>query len=232
MSRVGIFTTSMLVACFAASGWAEISTDEGNRLRAASTVVQEMRHAPDGGVPEDLWNRAECVAVIPSLKKAAFMIGGEYGRGVLTCRNGASWGAPSFIELAKGSWGLQIGAQEIDLVLLVMNRHGIEKLLHDNVALGADASIAAGPLGRAAAADTDLQMKAEILSYSRAQGLFAGIDLSGGVLKSDVDANIDAYGQGVSAERILFGQPPTSVPAQAREFVNTLNRAIATSGRK
>jgi lipid-binding SYLF domain-containing protein len=113
-----------------------------------------------------------------------------------------------------------------------MNRHGIEKLMQDNVALGADASAAAGPVGRTAAADTDLRMKAEILSYSRAQGLFAGIDLSGGVLKSDVDANADAYGQGVNAEPLLFGPAPASVPAQARAFVDTLSRAIATSGRK
>jgi lipid-binding SYLF domain-containing protein len=231
MSRLGVLT-SMLVACLAANGWAEISTDEAKRLNEASTAVQDMRRAPDGGIPADLWNRADCVAVIPSLKKVAFVIGGEYGRGVLTCRNGASWGAPAFIELAKGSWGLQIGAQEIDFVLLVMNRRGIEKLLHDNVALGADASIAAGPVGRTAAADTDLQMKAEILSYSRAQGLFAGIDLSGGVLKADVDANIDAYGQGINTERILFGQLPGSLPAQALAFVDTLSRAVATSGRR
>jgi lipid-binding SYLF domain-containing protein len=212
--------------------WAGLAqADQTSRLRNATSVLQEMRSAPDKGISEDLWNRAECVAVIPSVKKAAFVIGGEYGKGVLSCRSGKGWSAPVFIELEKGSWGFQIGAQEIDLVLLVMNRRGIEKLLESKVALGADASVAAGPVGRAAQASTDAQMSAEILSYSRAHGLFAGIDISGGVLKPDTDANKEIYGD-VSARDILLGNK-VAVPAVARDFEHALSREFrATTGRR
>src|SRR5437762_1734484 len=130
---------------------ASISTAEVKRLENATAVLRDMRDQPDKGIPEKLWERAACVVVIPDLKKAAFGIGGEYGRGVMSCRTGERWNAPVFMQLAKGSWGLQIGAAEMDLVLLVMNRNGAEKLLQDKVSLGADASIAAGPVGRAAA---------------------------------------------------------------------------------
>src|SRR5262249_49446305 len=150
---------------------------------------------PDKDVPKDLWDRSQCVLVVPSLKKAAFIIGGEYGKGLMSCRTNGQWSAPIFMQVGKGSWGLQIGAQSIDLVLLVMNQSGMEKLLRNKVSLGAEASIAAGPVGRDARAATDAQMKAEILSYSRAQGLFAGINLSGGVVQSDNDDNQDLYGK-------------------------------------
>jgi len=194
-------------------------------------VLSELRAAPDKGIPEDLWNKADCVAVIPSVKKAAFVFGGEYGKGVMSCRTGKGWSAPVFLELEKGSWGFQIGAQQIDLVLLVMNRSGVEKMLEDKVSLGADASVAAGPVGRAAAASTNAQMSAQILSYSRAQGLFAGIDISGGVLKPDKDANREIYKDANPRDVLLAGNVP--VPAIARDFVNTLEReARATTGRK
>jgi lipid-binding SYLF domain-containing protein len=213
--------------CFAASALASDTT----RLAAASDVVKELRDTPDKGIPENLWEKAECVAVIPSVKKAAFVFGGEYGKGVLSCRNGSGWSAPVFLQLAKGSWGAQIGAEEIDLVLLVMNRRGIDKLLKDKVSLGGDASAAAGPLGRSAAAETDAQMSAEILSYSRAQGLFAGIDLSGGVLRPDKDANVDMYGADVNLQNVLFSHH--TVPAAAQAFVRTLgSEARATTGVK
>ena len=163
----------------------------GNRPPCSTKFSGE----PDKDIPQDLWDKAKCVIVIPSLKKAAFGIGGEYGKGMMSCRHDAAWSAPVFMLLEKGSWGFQIGAESIDLVLLVMNERGMEKLLQDKVSLGADASVAAGPLGRTAQAATDAQMNAEIVSYSRAQGLFAGIDLSGGVLKADMDANRDLYGR-------------------------------------
>ena len=170
---------------FAAPAFATLNGNEVKRLGDAASVLTELRAAPDAGIPQDLWNRAQCVLVIPSMKKAAFVIGGETGSGVMSCRRGTGWSAPVFMHLAKGSFGLQIGAQEIDLVLLVMNRGGVDKLLQNKVSLGADVSLTAGPIGRSANAATDAQMSAEMLSYSRSQGLFAGIDLSGGVLHPD-----------------------------------------------
>src|SRR5438067_11980735 len=185
---------SSVLLLSAVAALAEVSSSESKRLSDAATVVREFRAAPDKGIPEDLWNKAECVAVIPSVKKAAFIIGGEFGKGVMSCRNGQAWSAPVFLELQKGSAGFQIGAEQVDLVLLMMNRSGVDKLLSDKVNLGADASIAAGPVGRTGAAATDARMTAEILAYSRAKGLFAGIDLSGGSLRPDREANAGAYG--------------------------------------
>jgi lipid-binding SYLF domain-containing protein len=198
---------------------------EATRLQESATVVKELRAAPDSGIPEQLWDDAACVAVIPSVKKAAFVVGGEYGKGVMSCREANGWSAPVFLELAKGSWGAQIGAQQIDLVLLVMNKTGAQKLLQDKVSLGGDASVAAGPVGRSAHAATDAQLKAEILSYSRSQGVFAGVDLSGGVLRPDEDANKDLYGASVKPQDVLFGHH--AVPAAARGFVQTLSQPIA-----
>jgi len=221
-----------------AAGWllaagtaaAAISTAETKRLQNAAAVIADMHGQPDKGIPEKLWARAECVAVIPDLKKAAFGIGGEYGRGVMSCKTGEKWNAPVFMQLAKGSWGLQIGAAEMDLVLLVMNRDGAEKLLKDKVSLGADATVAAGPVGRDAAAATDARLSAQILSYSRTHGLFAGIDLSGGVLGPDKDANADVYGPSVDANAIAFGN--TTAPAEAQPLLKQLSaEAVGTSGK-
>ena len=211
---------------------ATISTAETNRLRESAKVVRELRDMPDKGIPDDLWNRAECVVVIPNMKKAAFGIGGEYGRGVMSCRSANGWTAPVFMTLAKGTWGLQIGAEQVDLVLLVMNKRGAEKMLQDNISLGADASVAAGPVGRAGTASTDAQFSAEILSYSRAAGVFAGIDLSGGVLRPDKDSNTDVYGPNRAARDIVAGTG-VPVPAAATDFVRSLgSEARATTGKK
>ena len=212
---------------------AAISTAETTRLNDAATVVQELRDMPEKGIPDELWSRARCVVVIPSLKKAAFGIGGEYGRGVMSCRRQDSgWSAPLFMQLAKGSWGLQIGAEQVDLVLLVMNDRGAEKLLEDKVSLGADASVAAGPVGRSGTASTDAQFSAEILSYSRAQGVFAGIDISGGVLRPDADSNTDVFGPSRDPRDIVFGSD-VIVPPAARGFLRALaSEARATTGQK
>jgi lipid-binding SYLF domain-containing protein len=209
-----------------------LSTGETKRLNDAATVLREIHAVPDKDVPQDLWNKAACVAVIPGLKKAAFVVGGEYGKGLMSCRHAGAWSSPVFMELEKGSWGLQIGAQSIDLVLLIMNEHGVDKLLGNKVTLGADASVAAGPVGRNAAAATDAQLKAEILSYSRTQGLFAGVDLSGGVLHPDKDDNADLYGAGVSAHDVLVAGT-VETPEVARAFVHALDRngTVGTSGR-
>jgi len=227
IASAAILTTAVLgVATFAR---ADISTGEASRLREASTVVRELRDAPDKGIADDLWAKAECVVVIPSMKKAALGLGGEYGRGVMSCKRGAEWSAPIFMTLAKGSWGLQIGFEETDLILLVMNQRGADKLLNNKVSLGADASAAAGPVGRTGAAATDAQFSAEILTYSRARGVFAGIDLSGGVLKPDDDANADVYGKGKTPKGIMT--EAVTVPAEARPFVQSLS-VSATSGKK
>jgi len=226
MKRITLFVSVLGVLSVGVA-----SADQTSRLRNATSVLNELRATPDKGIPEELWAKADCVAVIPSVKKAAFIVGGEYGKGVMSCRNAKTWSAPVFLELEKGSWGAQIGGQEIDLVLLVMNRRGIEKLLESKVALGADASVAAGPVGRAAQAATDAQMGAEILSYSRAHGLFAGIDISGGVLKPDNDANKEVYGDQNARDVLLGGKAP--VPAIAKEFVRSLSREFAaTTGKR
>jgi len=206
------------------AAFAALSKDEVTRLEDAATIIGELRDAPDNGIPQDLWKKAECVVVIPSMKKAAFVVGGEYGSGVMSCRTATDWSAPVFMQLAKGSWGLQIGAAQTDLVLLVMNRKGVDKLLKDKVALGVDASVAGGPVGRTATAATDAQMKAEMLSYSRTQGLFAGIDLSGGMLRPDKNALARAYGSAVTAREVIAGASGTKAPAAARAFLQALAR--------
>jgi len=201
---------------------ADLSTKEASRIQEAATVLQEIHGVPDKDIPSDLWDRAACVMVVPGLKKAAFVVGGEYGKGLMSCRHDGGWTAPIFMQVGKGSWGLQIGAQSIDLVLLVMNEKGMEKMLRNKVSLGAEASIAAGPVGRDARAATDAQLKAEILSYSRAQGLFAGINLSGGVLRPDGDDNEDVYGKNVTPTAILTGN--TAAPGATQPFMNALRR--------
>src|SRR3954464_3408944 len=183
---------------------ADLSTREANRIQEAATVISEIHGVPDKDIPQELWDRAACVIVVPGLKKAAFVIGGEYGKGLMSCRHDGAWSAPIFMQIEKGSWGLQIGAQSIDLVLLVMNANGMEKMLRNKVSLGAEASIAAGPVGRDARAATDAQMKAEVLSYSRTQGLFAGINLSGGVVRPDVDDNVDLYGKSIAPKDVVM----------------------------
>src|SRR5438477_3594326 len=197
--------TAGLVAVTIIPAATELSTKATNRIRSAATILKEIHAVPDKDIPQELWDRAECVIVVPGLKKAAFVIGGEYGKGLMSCRHSGDWGAPVFMQVGKGSWGLQIGAQSIDLVLLVMNANGMEKMLRNKVSLGAEASVAAGPVGRDARAATDAQMKAEILSYSRTQGLFAGINLSGGVVRPDMDDNADLYGKNVSPRDVVMG---------------------------
>lgn len=213
--RVMIRALILAIAAPAALS-ADISTTEAGRIQEAATALKEIHAVPDKDIPRELWERAACVIVVPSLKKAAFIIGGEYGSGLMSCRQAGQWSAPVFMQVGKGSWGLQIGAQSIDLVLLVMNSSGMEKLLRNKVTLGAEASVAAGPVGRDARAATDAQMKAEILSYSRAQGLFAGVNLSGGVIKPNLDDNADLYGPNIAPRDVVMGitiaPPPSTEP--------------------
>jgi lipid-binding SYLF domain-containing protein len=202
---------------------ADLSTKEASRIQEAATVLQEIHGVPDKDIPRDLWDRAACVMVVPGLKKAAFVVGGEYGKGLMSCRHDGGWTAPIFMQVGKGSWGLQIGAQSIDLVLLVMNEKGMEKMLRNKVSLGAEASVAAGPVGRDARAATDAQMQAEILSYSRTQGLFAGINLSGGVVRADVDDNVDLYGKTIVPKDVVMSGT-VKAPAVTDAFIAALSR--------
>jgi lipid-binding SYLF domain-containing protein len=217
------FVTFAFAAMVTSTLFADVSTKESRRIEEAATVLREIHRVPDKDIPKELWDKAECVIVVPSLKKAAFVIGGEYGKGLMSCRRDGDWGAPIFMEVGKGSWGLQIGAQSIDLVLLVMNANGMEKMLRNKVSLGAEASIAAGPVGRDARAATDAQLKAEILSYSRTQGLFAGINLSGGVVRADLDDNADLYGKGVTPRDVVMGGS-VKAPAVTDSFMVALRR--------
>ena len=224
-----IVTLCCALCLVAGVAYAKLSSDEVKRLNESAAVLDELRNVPDNGIPQDLWAKAQCAVVIPSLKKAAFVIGGEYGAGVMSCRTSSGdWTAPVFMQLTKGSVGFQIGAQSTDLVLLIMNRRGLEKLLDDKVSLGADASVAAGPVGRTASAATDAQLSAEILSYSRSQGLFAGINLSGGVLKPDKDAQQRAYGPNTSASAVAMGTAHVSLEPAA-SFLSALRRQAAAA---
>lgn len=191
--------------------------DQASRLAGAANAVTEIRSE----IPQEYWNKASCVVVIPELKKAAFIFGGEYGKGVMSCRAGDQWSAPVFMQLAKGSWGFQAGVEQADLVLLVMNESGAQKLLKNKVNLGADASVAAGPIGRRQGVSTDAAITAEILAYSRSKGLFAGINLSGGVLRPDEDANVDIYGRTATPATILATRE-MSAPPEAAPFLAAL----------
>jgi SH3 domain-containing YSC84-like protein 1 len=201
---------------------AEVKEEE--RLKATRDVLQEFIDMPEG-IPRDLVDKAECVAVVPNAKKLALGIGARFGKGAMMCRTGtgkAHWGAPLMIHLEGGSYGVQIGGQETDLVMLVMNHKGVDKLLESKLTLGADASVAAGPVGRAAEASTDAKMKAEILTYSRSRGVFAGLSLEGASLRPDKDANDRLYGARIAPRAVLLeGREP--VPPAARALVSYLD---------
>jgi len=198
----------------------EINTKASARIEAAGTVLDEIQNAPDQRIPEEVLGSAECVAVVPSLLKAGFVFGGRYGKGVASCRTEKGWSAPAFFTIGGGSFGLQIGGQAVDLVMLIMNKEGMNNLLSSKFKLGADASAAAGPVGRHASADTDWKMRAQVLTYSRARGLFAGLELAGAVIKQDKDSTRDFYGRMVPFKTSLKGQ--VEAPKAAYPFLSTL----------
>jgi lipid-binding SYLF domain-containing protein len=199
---------------------------EQNRLENSGVVMQEIMNTPEN-IPKDVMEKAKCVIVFPSVLKAAFVVGGSYGRGAMVCRTGKEfkgpWGAPAMYALEGGSVGFQIGGQATDLVLIVVNERGASSILNSKVKLGADASVAAGPVGRDASANTDAYMRAEILSYSRSRGLFAGISLEGSTLRPDDDATRDVYGRKITAKEIVLGGK-ISVPASGRHLVAVLQK--------
>ena len=196
-----------------------------DRLRNSGTVLKEILDVPDD-IPQDLLDKADCVVVFPSVLKAAFIVGGSYGRGAMSCRRGqdfrGSWGAPTMMALEGGSFGFQIGGEATDFVLLVMNERGASGILSSKVKLGADASVAAGPVGRTASAETDATLRADILSYSRARGAFAGVALEGSTIRPDNGANKQIYGQEVSAREIVLSGH-VAIPLAAQRMVSTLD---------
>jgi len=200
---------------------------EQDRLRASYTVMTEILGTPDKGIPRDLLNKAECVVVFPSVKKAAFVVGASYGRGVMTCRSGENfrgpWTAPAMFAIEGGSFGFQIGGQATDFVLLIMNEQGAKSVMSSKVKIGGDASAAAGPVGRTTSAETDIVMKAEILSWSRARGIFAGVSLTGSTLRSDDDANNNLYGKDLNAKQIIL-QREAQTPAAGKQLIALLDK--------
>src|SRR5580698_9154815 len=203
----------------------EVKVDD--RLDASADTLTDMMRAADRGIPQDLLDKAKCVVVIPGMKKAGFIFGGKYGRGFAVCRRegGSGWSAPAAMRVEGGSFGFQIGASETDIALLVMNDGGMKHLLSDKFTLGGEATVAAGPLGRDAAAQTDAELHAEMLSYSRSRGLFAGISLEGATLAPDPGTNRELYGHDVTNREILTGEFKT--PAVARKFERALHRDSA-----
>lgn len=209
--------------CMAAALFAEDNNSKAaDRVKAAADVLNEIQSAPDTGIPEEVMGSAECVAVVPSMLKGGFIVGANYGRGVASCRTAKGWSAPAFFSIKGGSFGLQIGGQAVDLVMLIMNHQGMDNLLSSKFKLGAGASVAAGPVGRHAAADTDWKMRAQVLSYSRARGVFAGLDLNGAVVGQDKDSTREFYGKIVPFKTSLTGA--IDAPQAAYPFLDTLSK--------
>jgi SH3 domain-containing YSC84-like protein 1 len=223
MRKIGVLAIAFSLVCPA---WANDKSREEKRLEACGEVFKEILNIPDG-LPKELLGKAECVIVMPSVLKFAIGIGGDFGRGAITCRTGehftGPWSAPALFALEGGNIGFQLGGQATDFVLLVVNPRGANSILGSKVKLGADAAAVAGPKGRTAAADTDIVMTAEILSYSRSRGLFAGVSLEGSTLRSDGSANRKLYGRDLSAKEIVR-EGKVGVPASGREFISLLNK--------
>ena len=214
--------------------WASGLQDSVDRLTKAGEVLNEIMATPDKGIPQEVIDNAKCIAVVPDMFKAAFVFGGKHGRGVATCRTKTGWSAPAFISVGGGSWGLQIGAQSIDLVMVVMNDQGMQRMLSNKFQVGADAAAAAGPVGRHASAGTDWKADSEILTYSRTKGLFAGISLTGAVVQRDDDSTRDIYRKLIQQRKILSGS--VAAPASAATFMaavkNSSNQARASEAKE
>lgn len=226
------FLLAYFIVCVASMAFAAdlTATKASERIQAAADVLSEIQDAPDQGIPENVLGSAECVAVVPTLLNGGFIVGARYGRGVASCRTPKGWSAPAFFMVEGGSVGFQIGGQAVDLVMLIMNSDGMRNLLSSKFKLGADASAAAGPVGRAAAADTDWKLKAQILSYSRARGVFAGVALDGAVIKQDKDSTREFYGHMVTPQASLQGL--VEAPQGAYPFLVTLAKWATEAARK
>jgi lipid-binding SYLF domain-containing protein len=212
-----VATLTMLVAITAVASDRE---DDVNRTHKAAQVFREIMNTPDKGIPSDLLESAKCIAIIPGEVKFAFIFGANYGRGIASCRTGHGWSAPMFVAVDGGSVGYQIGGSSTDIIMLFMNDHALQSLMSDKFKLGGDASVAAGPVGRSAAAGTDLKLSAEILSYSRSKGIFAGVSLYGAVVQADKSGDKAMYGHDIDRHEILSGR--VAVPASAQTLVHEL----------
>ena len=203
--------------------------DTANRLNAAADVLNEIMATPDKGIPQDLLDKAACAVIVPNVKKGAFIVGAKYGRGFIVCRRvNHGWSAPAGVKVEGGSVGFQIGGSETDVVMLLMNQSAIDKLLSSKFTIGADASVAAGPVGRSSSAETDAQLHAELLTYSRSRGLFAGVSLDGATLRPDDDANKDMYGKPMSNQDVVLGS--VQPPANAARLIAALNKHSSHRG--
>jgi lipid-binding SYLF domain-containing protein len=209
----------LCAVAFAADDQAKESK-ASERVQAAADVLNQIQSAPDSGIPQEILSKAECVAVVPSMLKGGFIVGAKYGRGLASCRTPKGWSAPAFFMTTGGSVGFQIGGQAVDLVMLIMNDDGMQHLLSSKFALGADASVAAGPVGRHAEGNTDWKMRAQVLTYSRARGIFAGVSLNGAVVKQDKDTTREFYGHMVTFKAALTGE--VDPPPAANAFLTTL----------
>jgi SH3 domain-containing YSC84-like protein 1 len=225
LARPLVLILALLLVQFA---WAEDRDKLVERVDSAGTVLDQIMAAPDSNIPDEILSSAECVAVVPSLLKGGFIVGGSYGKGVASCRTPKGWSAPAFFRVEGGSFGLQIGGQAVDLVMVIMNEKGMRDLLEAKFKLGADASVAAGPVGRLAEGSTDWKMRAEVLTYSRARGVFAGITLNGAVIRQDRDDTRDFYGRMVPYKTILTGA--IDAPSDAQPFLAALNKYAPVKG--
>jgi lipid-binding SYLF domain-containing protein len=223
-----VCTTAALTAAITVSASAADMQKLDARIEAAHAVLHELMATPDKGIPDDIAAKATCVAVIPGFKKGAFLVGGQYGQGVVTCRTGHGWSAPAFIQLTGASFGLQAGGQSTDLVLVGTTHDAFDRLLHDKLKLGGDVGVAAGPVGRNSQASTTDLANAAFLTYSRSKGLFAGIDLTGDVVHQNTDDTKDYYGSDIPFEQILNGSTP--VKPSSAHFVRTVNQMFHASG--
>jgi SH3 domain-containing YSC84-like protein 1 len=221
MTKIGLLMLAVSLCCVAAVADDQPKESKAaDRVQAAADVLNEIQAAPDSGIPDEILGRAQCVAVVPSMLKGGFIVGAKYGRGLASCRTPKGWSAPAFFVVSGGSFGFQIGGQAVDLVMLIMNNDGMQHLLSSQFALGADASVAAGPVGRHAEGNTDWKMRAQVLTYSRARGVFAGVSLNGAVIKQDKDSTREFYGHMVTFKAALTGE--AEPPAQANVFLTTL----------
>jgi SH3 domain-containing YSC84-like protein 1 len=218
--------TLVVVLSLTSIGWADSDREATvDRMDHAGRVLHEIMAAPDKGIPEEVLEHAKCIAVVPHMIKGGFIFGAQNGRGVATCRTAKGWSAPSFFAITGGSWGLQIGVEGVDLVMIIQDNRGMQHLINSNFQLGGDASAAAGPVGRHASAGTDWKLNTEVLTYSRARGAFAGLTLTGAAIRHDDDSTKAIYGRNISTSRLLRGKVP--VPASARSFLNAVRGAKA-----
>ena len=225
LTALSVLLAAMSCALYAKDHDDKTTSEELKRIDSAANVLEEIMGAPDKGIPKEVMESAKCVAVVPSMIKGGFIVGARYGKGVATCRTPKGWSAPAPITIAGGSWGLQFGGEAVDLVMLIMNDRGMEHLLASKFKLGAEGSVAAGPVGRQAEATTDWKMKSEVLSYSRSRGIFAGLELNGAVIKRDDDDTRTLYGKDVSFKSILTGEVPP--PEGSQHFLATVRKYSA-----